>query len=52
MTNFTQDKVVLLTADEVPSWVKSLQIGTYSEVVLTTMVTYDASEFPARLVAD
>ena len=46
MANFTQDIVVQLPADELSTYVKGYQIGTYSQIVLATMVTYDASEFP------
>ena len=46
MANFTQDTSVQLPADEAPTLVKEYRIGTYSQIVLATMVTYDASEFP------
>ena len=52
MTNFTQDTVVPLPADEVSTWVKAQQDGIYTGVVLVTMVVYDASEFLRRLVFD
>ena len=45
MANFTQDTMIPIPADEVPSWVESDQVGVYTGVVLATMVTYDASEF-------
>ena len=52
MANFTQDTVVPLPADEVPAWVKANQVGTYTQLVLATMVTYDASEFPEQFISE
>ena len=50
MANFSQDTVVPIPANEVFSWVKSYQIGIYTETVLATMVTYDAGEYPKKHV--
>ena len=50
MANFTQDTVIPIPANEVPTLVKSYQIGIYTETVLATMVIYDASEYWMKLV--
>ena len=53
MRNFTEETVVVLEpADEVPAWVQAERVGVYSFLVLITMVTYDASEFPIRVVTE
>ena len=52
MANFTQDIVVPMPAEVVPSWVKVGQVGIYTGVVLATVVTYDASELPKQLLSD
>ena len=52
MANFTQDTVVSIPGEDVPSWVKSDQIGIYTDVILATMVTYDAGEFFKWLVSE
>ena len=46
MANFTQDTSVQLPVDEVSTYVKEYRIEAYSQIVLATVVTYDASEFP------
>ena len=43
MANFT------LPPDEAPALVKEFRIETYSQIVLATMVTYDASEFQTMI---
>ena len=52
MANLTQNAVVPLPADEVPGWVKNFRIETYTQTVLATMVTYDASERRIPLASD
>ena len=44
MANLSQDTVIPVPVDEVPSWVMNDQIGVYFNVVLATIVTYDAGE--------
>ena len=48
MSNFTQNTVVPIPTEEVPSWVKGDQVALYTNVILATVVNYDASEFPAK----
>ena len=52
MTNLTQDTIISIPGDDVPSWVEVDQVAIYASVVLVTMVTYDASEFPEQLVCE
>ena len=49
MANFTQDTVVPIPADEVPSWVKGDQVGITVAVILASMVTYDAGGLQVRI---
>ena len=50
MATFVQDTSVQLPADEASTWVESYQTGIYTGTVLATMVTYDAGEYPMKLV--
>ena len=44
MTDTVQEAAVTVSAELLHEWVQAQQVGIYSGVVLTSMVTYDASE--------
>ena len=51
MANFTQEATIPLPAEEVPTWMKANQVAIYTDIVVATVLTYDASELPMQVVS-
>lgn len=45
MSLFRRDTTVIVPADQVPSWVRTVHLGITFDVVLATIVVYDARKY-------